>query len=157
MKTHGLLRSAIGIVLLFSVLGAVRAIAFPVEETSVAQLHAAYQSGETSVHAVVAAYLARIAAYDQKGPHINSIISLNPKALEEADKMDAALKAGGGKFTGPLFGVPVLVKDCIDAVGMPVTSGFQGWKNYFPPTDAPLVAQIKAAGGIILGKASLSE
>lgn len=131
--------------------------ALSIEEATIADLHAAYRSGQTSVHAVVAAYLARIAAYDQKGPLINSIINLNPKALEEADKLDAALAANGGQPTGPLFGIPVLVKDCIDAVGMPVTSGFQGWKNYYPPSDAPLVAKIKAAGGIILGKASLSE
>jgi len=108
------------------------------------------------VHQAVAAYLARIAAYDKDGPYINSIINLNPKALEEADQIDAAIKAGG-KLTGPLCGIPVLVKDCIDALGMPTTSGFQGWKNYYAPTDAPLIAKIKAAGGIILGKASLSE
>jgi len=134
-----------------------RASALGIEEATIADIQAAYRTGETSVHAVVAAYLARIDAYDQKGPHINSIISLNPKALEEADKLDAQLAANGGKITAPLFGIPVLVKDCIDATGMPVTSGFQGWKNYYPPSDAPLVAQIKAAGGIILGKASLSE
>lgn len=138
-------------------LAAPMARALSIEEATIADLHAAYRSGQTSVHAVVAAYLARIAAYDQKGPLINSIINLNPKALEEADQLDAALAANGGQPTGPLFGIPVLVKDCIDAVGMPVTSGFQGWKNYYPPSDAPLVAKIKAAGGIILGKASLSE
>src|ERR1051326_4696291 len=131
--------------------------ALSIEEATIADLHAAYRSGQTSVHAVVAAYLARIAAYDQRGPHINSIINLNPKALEEADKLDAILDANGHQPTGPLFGIPVLVKDCIDATGMPCTSGFQGWKNYYPPSDAPLVAKIKTAGGIILGKASLSE
>ena len=130
---------------------------FPVEETSIAQLHAAYRSGETSVHAVVASYLARIDAYDKRGPYLNTIISLNPHALDEADQLDAALAASGGKISGPLFGIPVLVKDCIDALGMPTTAGFQGWKNYYAPADAPLVAKIKSAGGIILGKASLSE
>jgi Asp-tRNA(Asn)/Glu-tRNA(Gln) amidotransferase A subunit family amidase len=134
-----------------------RARALSIEEATIADLHAAYLNHETSVHAVVAAYLARIDAYDQRGPHINSIINVNPHALEEADKLDAALAAAGGKIPSPLFGVPVLVKDCIDALGMPTTSGFQGWKNYYAPTDAPLVAKIKAAGGIILGKASLSE
>jgi Asp-tRNA(Asn)/Glu-tRNA(Gln) amidotransferase A subunit family amidase len=131
--------------------------ALSIEEATIADLHAAYSSGQTSVHAVVAAYLARIEAYDQRGPIINSIINLNPKALEEADKLDATLAANGRKIPSPMFGIPVLVKDCIDALGMPTTSGFQGWKNYYAPTDAPLVAKIKAAGGIILGKASLSE
>jgi Asp-tRNA(Asn)/Glu-tRNA(Gln) amidotransferase A subunit family amidase len=129
---------------------------FPVDETTIATVQAAYLRGDATARDVVSAYLARIAAYDQRGPRINSIINLNPRALEEADALDARLKATG-KLTGPLHGVPVLVKDCIDALGMPTTAGFQGWKNYHAPDDAPLVAKIKAAGGIILGKASLSE
>ena len=81
---------------------------------------------------------------------------MNEKALEEADALDTAYKASG-TFIGPLHGIPVIVKDNLDAVGMPMTSGFQGWKKYYPSTDAPVVAKIKAAGGIILAKASLSE
>jgi amidase len=145
-----------------SMLGALLAVATPVthalgiEEASIADVQAAYRSGQLTARQVVQAYLDRIAAYDQDGPHLNSIISLNAKALEQADALDAQFRRTG-KFVGPLHGVPVLVKDCIDAEGMPMTSGFQGWKNYFPPSDAPLVARIRAAGGIVLGKASLSE
>jgi amidase len=127
-----------------------------VEEATVADLQAAYLKQETRSREVVAAYLARIEAYDQRGPRLHSIINLNPKALEEAEALDARL-AATGQLTGPLHGIPVLVKDCIDAVGMPATGGFQGWKNYYPPSDAPLVARLKSAGAIILGKASLSE
>ncbi|MDR3415111.1 MAG: amidase family protein [Nevskia sp.] len=130
--------------------------ALAVEEASIADLQDAYRDGRLSAHQVVAAYLERIAAYDKKGPYINSFITVNPKALEEADAADARYKASG-KFIGPLHGIPVVLKDNLDAVGMPMTSGFQGWKNYFPPSDAPLVAKIKAAGGIIMGKTSLSE
>jgi amidase len=65
--------------------------------------------------------------------------------------------ANRGRIDGRLFGIPVIVKDNLDAVGMPMTSGFQGWKNYYPPTDSTVVARIKAAGGIIIAKASLSE
>jgi amidase len=145
-----------GIGLLTFALHATPSHALAVEEATVADVQAAFISGQMSAHQLVAAYLERVAAYDQQGPYINSIINLNPKALEEADALDARLKISG-KLAGPLHGVPILIKDCIDAAGMPMTSGFQGWKNYFPPTDAPLVARIKAAGGIILGKASLSE
>lgn len=127
-----------------------------VEEATVAEIHAAFLSRKATARSIVEAYLARIAAYDQAGPRINSIINLNPNALAEADALDAAL-ASEGKLKGPLHGIPVLVKDCIDATGMPATAGFQGWKNYLPPTDAPLVARLKSAGAIILGKASLSE
>lgn len=132
------------------------ALGLAIEEATIADLQGAYLRGEMSTREVVTAYLARIEAYDKQGPYLNSIINLNPHALEDADRLDRALKSSG-KLSGPLHGIPVLIKDCIDAVGMPMTSGFQGWKNYFPPTDAPLVAKIKAAGGIILGKASLSE
>jgi amidase len=132
------------------------AAAVSVEEASVASLQSAYLRGETTAAEVTAAYLARIAAYDQRGPYINSIINLNPQALDDARALDAKL-AATGKLVGPLHGIPILVKDCIDAAGMPMTGGFQGWKNYTPPSDAPLVARLRAAGGIILGKNSLSE
>lgn len=142
---------ALGLALLTS-----RLFGLAIEEATIADLQSAYLRHELTAREVVMAYLARIDAYDKKGPYLNSIINLNPKALAEADRLDEALKTSG-KLTGPLHGIPVIVKDCIDALDMPMTSGFQGWKNYIPPTDAPLVAKIKAAGGIILGKASLSE
>src|SRR5713101_326467 len=131
----------------------VRALA--IEEATIADIHTAYRAGTLTVHAVTAAYLARIAAYDKKGLYINALITVNAKALEEAETLDTAYKASG-TFSGPLHGIPVLVKDNLDAVGMPMTSGFQGWKQYYPPTDAPVVAKIKAAGGIILAKAERS-
>jgi Asp-tRNA(Asn)/Glu-tRNA(Gln) amidotransferase A subunit family amidase len=118
--------------------------ALAVEEASIADIQAAYREGRLTAHEVVAASLARIAAYDKKGPYINSLITVNPKALEEADAIDARYKATG-KFVGPLQGIPVVLKDNLDATGMPMTNGFQGWKNYYPPSDAPLVARIKAA------------
>jgi amidase len=76
--------------------------------------------------------------------------------LEQADRLDAQLKATG-KPVGPLHGIPVIVKDNIDVAGLPMTSGYQGWKNYYPPADAPLVKKLTAAGAIILAKSSLSE
>ncbi|WP_439638619.1 amidase [Nevskia sp.] len=130
--------------------------ALQIEEASIADIQAAYRAGSLSTRQVVEMYLARIAAYDQQGPYLNAIINLNPKALEEADRIDAAFKASG-KLKGPLHGIPVLVKDVIDADDMPNTSGFQGWKHWMPKRDATLVAKIKEAGGIILGKASTSE
>ncbi len=138
--------------LVFSGLGR----ALSVEEATVADVHAAFLSKQMTARQLVTAYLERIAVYDKQGPYINTIITLNPEALAEADALDQQLKRSG-KLSGPLHGIPVLIKDCIDATGMPMTAGFQGWKNYYPPMDAPLVAKIKAAGGIVIGKASLSE
>jgi amidase len=129
---------------------------FPVEETTITALEVAYRSGRTTARAVTQAHLNRIAAYDRRGPLLNAIITVNPKALEEADRLDAVLKSSG-RTVGPLHGVPVIVKDNIDVAGLPTTAGFQGWKNYYPPSDAPLVRRIREAGGIVLAKSSLSE
>jgi Asp-tRNA(Asn)/Glu-tRNA(Gln) amidotransferase A subunit family amidase len=128
---------------------------FQIVETSIDNIHVAYRSGELTVRQLVQAYLDRINAYDKSGPTINSIITLNPHALDEADKLDAAYKRSG--FVGPLHGIPVLVKDEIDAAGMPTTLGTLVFKDYRPPQDAFAVARLREAGAIILGKSTLSE
>src|SRR5687768_7290237 len=73
----------------------------PVEEVSIAELEAAYLAGRATAHAVTQAHLDRINAYDKRGPIINSLITVNPHALEQADRLDAQLKATG-KPVGPL-------------------------------------------------------
>jgi amidase len=128
---------------------------FQIVEASIDDIHAAYSSGALTVHQLVQAYLDRISAYDKSGPTINSIITLNPHALEEADKLDAAFKRSG--LVGPLHGIPVLVKDEIDAAGMPTTLGTVVFRDYRPPRDAFAVEQLRKAGAIILGKTTLSE
>jgi amidase len=128
---------------------------FDIMETTIGQVHTAYKSGKLTAHQLVQAYLDRINAYDKQGPKINSIITLNPKALEEADKLDERYKNSG--FVGPLHGIPVLLKDEIDTVGMPTTLGSVLFKDYQPPSDAFVVARLKKAGAIILGKTTLGE
>jgi len=128
---------------------------FQIMETTIDEIHAAYKSGKLTAHELVQGYLDRINAYDKKGPHINSIITLNPKALEEADKLDAHYRNSG--FAGPLHGIPVLVKDEIDTAGMPTTLGSVLFRDYQPPLDAFVVARLKKAGAIILGKTTLGE
>jgi len=128
---------------------------FQIVETTVDDIHTAYKSGKLTVRQLVQGYLDRINAYDKSGPTINSIITLNPSALEEADKLDAAYKRSG--FVGPLHGIPVVVKDEIDAAGMPTTHGTLVFKDYRPPRDAFAVEKLRKAGAIILGKTTLSE
>jgi hypothetical protein len=77
-----------------------------VEEATIADLEAAYMAGRTTARAVTQAHLNRIAAYDKRGPLINSLITVNPRALEEADRLDAALQATGRPV--PLHGIPVV-------------------------------------------------
>ena len=101
---------------------------FQLAEATIAQIHAAYRAGTLTCRQLTQAYLDRIAANDQKGPALNAVISINPKALEEADRLDAAFKARG--FTGPMHGIPVLLKDQMDAAGMPTTLGSVLFKDF---------------------------
>ncbi|MFQ5851667.1 MAG: amidase [Candidatus Binatia bacterium] len=128
---------------------------FRLLETTIDDIHSAYKSGQLTSHQLVQMYLDRIEAYDKKGPAINAIITLNPKALEEADRLDAAFKASG--LLGPLHGIPVIIKDQADAKGMPTTLGSVLFKNYYPDRDAFVVEKLKKAGAIILAKATLGE
>ena len=128
---------------------------FDVMETTVAQIHRGYESGTLTVRQLVQLYLDRIEAYDKNGPRINSVITLNAKALEEADRLDAAYRRSG--FVGPLHGIPVMLKDQIDAAGMPTTLGSVLFKDYYPDHDAFVTAKLREAGAIILAKVTLGE
>ena len=130
-------------------------MAFDILETSIEAIHSAYKSGELTCRQLVQMYLDRIEAYDRKGPSLNAIITLNSKALEEADHLDAAFKKSG--LTGPLHGIPVVVKDQADAAGMPTTLGSLVFKDYYPGQDCFVVENLKKAGAIILGKTTLGE
>jgi amidase len=131
------------------------AVPFQIMEATTDDIHAAFKSGKLTARELVQGYVDRINAYDKAGPNINSVITINPNALEEADKLDAAYKKSG--LTGPLHGIPVLVKDEIDTVGMPTTHGTQVFKDYRPTRDAFAVEKVRNAGAIILGKTTLSE
>ena len=91
----------------------------------------------------------------KSGPAINAIITLNPDALKEADRLDAAYKSSGP--VGPLHGIPIIMKDQGDATPMPTTLGSLLFKDYYPDRDAFVVEKLKKAGAIILGKATLGE
>jgi Asp-tRNA(Asn)/Glu-tRNA(Gln) amidotransferase A subunit family amidase len=104
---------------------------------------------------VVQLYLDRIKAFDQAGPTINALITVNPEALTEADRLDAAYKSSGP--VGSLHGIPVIVKDQADVKGMPTTLGSVLFKNYFPDRDSFVAEKLRKAGAIILGKTTLGE
>lgn len=128
---------------------------FSLTETTIADLHAAYLAGTTTCREVTQAYLARIEAYDLGGPGINSVVTVAPDALAQADALDAALADGG--LVGPLHGVPVLVKDQVDTVGMPTTLGSELFRDYVPDQDATATRLLKEAGALILAKTTLGE
>ena len=128
---------------------------FQIVEATIDDIHAAYKSGKLTARQLVQSYLDRINAYDKAGPNINSILTINPRVLEDADRLDAAYKTSG--FVGPLHGIPVVVKDAVDTAGMPTTHGTVVFKDYRPTRDAFAIEQLRKAGAIILGKTTLSE
>ena len=113
------------------------------------------RAGTLTSHALTQAYLDRIAAIDDAGPALNAVIELNPDALAAADALDAERRAG--KLRGPLHGLPVLLKDNIDIAGMVNSAGSLALVDNRPARDAFLVARLRAAGAVILGKTNLSE
>ena len=129
--------------------------AFRVTDATVQDVHDAYKSHRLTAHQLVQSYLNRIEAYDKKGPSLNTIITINPRALQEADQLDAAFKTSG--LTGPLHGIPVIIKDQMDAKGMPTTLGSILFRNYFPDRDSFVAEKLKKAGAIILAKTTLGE
>ncbi len=128
---------------------------FQIVETSISQIHSAYADGSLTAHQLVQLYLDRIDAYDKNGPRINAIITLNADALSDADQLDAAFPATG--FVGPLHGIPVVLKDQVDVIGMPTTLGSILFENYYPDRHAFVTERLLEAGAIILGKVTLGE
>ncbi|RZA20692.1 MAG: amidase [Lysobacteraceae bacterium] len=125
------------------------------DEASIASLQQQMASGALTSRALTQAYLDRIAAIDDAGPRLNAVIETNPDALKEADALDAERKAGRSR--GPLHGIPVLLKDNIDATPMVNSAGSLALANHRPKSDAFLVAKLREAGAVILGKTNLSE
>src|SRR6516225_5549487 len=126
-----------------------------IETASIADLNAAFADGTLTSEQLVRAYLRRIDAYDKQGPAINAIITLNKKALDEAQQLDAERK--GGKVRGPLHGIPVVLKDNYDTVDMPTTAGSQLLEGHMAKQDAFMVKKLREAGAIMLAKVNLSE
>lgn len=129
---------------------------FQLLETTVPQIRAALDSRLLSSEELVRAYLARIAAYDDAGPLLNSYLSLNPAALQVARDLDARRFLPG--FTpGPLHGVPVALKDIVDTFDMPTTGGAVALAGTFPTHDAFITRKLREAGAVIVGKLTLTE
>ncbi|MBV8972318.1 MAG: amidase [Sphingomonadaceae bacterium] len=136
-----------------AVMLAAPAAAYDVTEKPVAELAADLAAGRTTSVALVAAYQARMARLN---PQLHAVIAVNPEAMAAARAADAARAAG--KAAGPLAGVPVLVKDNIEtADAVATTAGSLALAANVTGRDAPLVARLRAAGAIILGKTNLSE
>ena len=111
---------------------------------------------ELSSAELCAFYLRRVAAYDKQGPALNAVRAINLNLLNEAAAYDR-LEHQDGVVKGPLHGIPVLIKDNIDVLGMPTTAGSTAMRDHYPAADAPLVAALKSAGALIMGKANMTQ
>jgi Asp-tRNA(Asn)/Glu-tRNA(Gln) amidotransferase A subunit family amidase len=128
---------------------------FDVVEKSISDLQNAMRSGQVTSRQLVEAYLARIRKYDQDGPRLNALITLNPKAIETADALDAERRSKGPR--GLLHGIPIVVKDNYVTDDMPTTGGSKALAGFESGRDAFMVKKLRAAGVVIIGKTNLHE
>ena len=128
---------------------------FQIEEATVASIQQGLRDKSLTCHALVQAYLDRIAAYDHKGPSLNVILALNPNALAEADQRDADYARSGP--VGPLHCIPLVLKDNYNTADLPTTGGSAALASAQPKADAFTVARLRKAGAIILGKSNMHE
>lgn len=129
--------------------------AFEVTEATIAQIHAAMKAGELTCRELVSHYRRRIAAYDQNGPAINSIILVNPKVEAEAAELDRRFAHSG--LTGPLHCIPIIVKDNFTTIGLQSADGSLSLAGFVAKQDAYQVRRIKEAGALVLAKSNMAE
>jgi amidase len=129
------------------------AVEFNPVEATIPQIQAAVRQRHLTYEQLVRLYLRRIEQYDRGGPKLNSVRHLNPKALEIARERD---RHRNGRH-GPLYGIPILLKDNINTADEPTTAGSVALANNVPPADAFITRKLREAGAIILGKANLTE
>jgi len=125
---------------------------FSVVEASIPEMQAAMKQGRVTSRQLVTQYLTRIALYEDK---LHAAITVNPKALEEADARDR--ERAQGKVRGPLHGIPVAIKDNIHTTNLPTTGGALAFDGFAPPYEATLVKHLRDAGAIIIAKTGMTE
>lgn len=141
---------------LLAVLAApLQAATFDLATATIDDIQAAVDKGALTYEKLTQLYLARIAAYDQKGPALNAVITVNPQALATARALDAERRTRGRR--SPLHGIPFVAKDLINTAGVQTTGGFVAMKGAIPSTDAHVIANLKAAGAILLAKTNMSD
>ena len=125
---------------------------FTVVETSIADMRTAMEQKRVTSRAIVTEYLTRIATYEDR---LHAALTINPRALEEADARDRERAAG--KVRGPLHGIPIALKDNVHTTDMPTTGGALVFDGFVPPYEATITANLRAAGAIIIAKTGMTE
>ena len=130
-----------------------RAESINIETATIADLNKALASGKLTSEKLVLAYMQRIEAYDKKGPTVNSVITLNSKAIEVAKALDAERKAG--KVRGPLHGIPYGAKDLLATKGIPTSWGAAPLKEQMFDHDAVVITKLREAGAVLAAKLAM--
>jgi len=125
---------------------------FDVTESTIPQMRTAMEQGLTTSREIVLQYLTRIATYEDR---LNAVITVNPKALAEAEKCDR--ERAQGRIRGPLHGIPIALKDNIHTTDMPTTGGALAFDGLKPPYEATLTQNLRDAGAIIIAKTGMTE
>ncbi|MGB3367050.1 MAG: amidase family protein, partial [Acidaminobacteraceae bacterium] len=128
---------------------------FDIRELTIKKIHKMMLQGEITCEELTKAYIDRIDRLDKTENNINSVILVNPNAIEEAKKIDMRIKISG--ITGALDGIPVLLKDNVDTKGMQTTAGSLSLEGYVPGEDSFITKKILDAGALILAKVNLHE
>ena len=128
---------------------------FSLEKATIEDINEAFDSGALNAEKLVSMYLKRIEAYDKIGPRINTVITLQPNAIEIARKLDIERSESGPR--SKLHGIPVVLKDLFDTYDMPTSSGFLPLKDSQPLYDATVVKRLREAGAIIFAKVNMSD
>ncbi len=141
--------------LLLAAPAAAQTSGFQVAEAGIAQVHEAMRAGRLTCRTLVDAYLARVEAFDRRGPGLNAIVLVNPEVRAEADSLDRRFAAGG--LTGPLHCIPMIVKDNFATRGLQTAAGSLFLQGFGPDRDAFQVARIRQAGALVLAKSNMAE
>lgn len=149
------MRLVVAVSITLTLLGRAPLFAQTLSSATIADINAAFDAGTLTSQRLIELYLARIEAYDQKGPALNAVLWLNENALREARALDAERRTSGPR--SPLHGIPVVLKDNIDTGDLPTTAGSLLLAGSVPPDDAFLVTKLREAGAIILAKVNMSE
>jgi amidase len=132
-----------------------RYVPFNPVRATIPEMQAALEEGRITSVWLVDFYLRRIEAYDDQGPRLNTILTLNPDARLQAAALDAEREASGPR--GPLHGIPIVLKDNMNTFDLPTTAGSISLEGFVPADDAFQVARLREAGAIILAKTNLHE
>jgi len=128
----------------------------PLEQANISQIHAAILSGSTSCESIVNGYLKNIKLDDQNGAHLNAIVTMNNAALDLARQLDVQVVSSKA-LVGPLHGIPMVVKDCLETTDMPTSFGSNLFSQYMAQKDATVISKLREAGAIILAKTTLPD